>query len=56
MNAIFPCGIGGGGDDSPALRASPYQDWSVCQGRVLEHLDRGIEGIQIQMDDGADTF
>ncbi len=44
--------VGSGGNDAPVLRPAADEQRFARQVRILQHLDGGEEGIQIQMDDG----
>ncbi len=49
----LPCGVGCRGNDAPPLRISAHHEWAILQVGVQVRLDRAVEGIQINMQNGA---
>jgi hypothetical protein len=43
--------IGGGGHDAPRARP-PDEHRLAAEARVVEHLDRRVEGVEVDVEDG----
>jgi hypothetical protein len=51
VDSVRPGSVGRGRYDAATLGGAADQDWLAQELRVLKHLNSGVEGVQIQMED-----
>jgi hypothetical protein len=52
MDAVFSCFVRSGGHNAaPIIRQSAYYDWLASKARIVELFHRGIESVNVRMDE-----